>query len=206
MLRANAKCRLVLRNQFVGRPRSNLHKATTKLDRVINNGNNQANRVTAHLAPRARARAHAIVSLSACSKGIFRATEDHRIHKRYRPVDNGQRNKVAGAVVLLLIVQYDAVVRVRFELDLDAEFVISFQPVHPDVAFAVKGGHLVIPFVDLLVAQQPGVIWAAHADESRAGQVDARGGHVTRIREARTKFLRWRHRHVIGFDRKFIFF
>lgn len=75
-----------------------------------------------------------------------------RHDKEYRPVDNGQRNKIAGAVVLLLIVQYDSVVRVCFELDLDAEFVIRFQPVHPDVAFAVKGGHFVIPLVDLLVA------------------------------------------------------
>lgn len=72
--------------------------------------------------------------------------------KRYQPVDNGQRDKVAGAIVFLLIVQYDSVVRIRFELDLDAEFVIRFQPVHPDVAFAVKGRYVVIPLVDLLIA------------------------------------------------------
>lgn len=81
-------------------------------------------------------------------KAYFRDNRD----KRYQPVDNGQRDKVAGAVVFLLIVQYDSVVRIRFELDLDAEFVIRFQSVHPDVAFAVKGRYVVIPLVDLLVA------------------------------------------------------
>lgn len=89
--------------------------------------------------------------------------------KRYRPVDNSQRNKVTGAVALLLIVQYDSVVRVRFELDLDAEFVICFQSAHSDVAFTVKGRYLVISLVDLLVTQKSGIIWPADADESCAG-------------------------------------
>lgn len=97
-----------------------------------------------------------------------------------------------------MIVQYDSVVRVRFELHLDAEFVIRFQPVHPDVAFAVKGRYLVIPLVDLLVAQQPGVIWSADTDESCTGQVDAGRGHVAGIRETRAKFLGRRHRDVIS--------
>lgn len=98
-------------------------------------------------------------------KHIFKNNRE----KRYQPVDNGQRDKVAGAVVFLLIVQYDSIVRICFELDLDAEFVICFQPVHPDVAFTVKGRYLVIPLVDLLVAQQPGVIWSADTHESCAG-------------------------------------
>lgn len=86
--------------------------------------------------------------------------------EEYQPVDNGQRDKVAGAVVFLLIVQYNSVVCVCFELNFDAEFVIRFQPIHPDVAFAVKGRYLVIPLVDLFVAQQPGVIWSTDTDES----------------------------------------
>lgn len=109
----------------------------------------------------------AICLLIIFKEHIF-GTKDYR-DKRYRPVDDSQRNKVAGAVALLLIVQYDSVVRVRFELDLDAEFVICFQPAHPDVAFTVKGWYLVIPLVDLLVAQQSGIIWSADTDESRAG-------------------------------------
>lgn len=99
---------------------------------------------------------------------MYFESEDYR-DKRYRPIDNGQRNKVTGSVALLLIVQHDSVVRVRFELDLDAEFVIRLQPAHPDVAFTVKGRYLVIPLVDLLVAQQSGIIWPADADESCAG-------------------------------------
>jgi len=102
------------------------------------------------------------------------------LNKKYQPVNNGQRDEVASSVALLLIVQYDPVIRVRFELDLDAEFVIRFQPIHPDVTFAVERGHLVIPLVDLLVAQQPRVIRPASADESRAGQIDARRSHVAR--------------------------
>lgn len=102
------------------------------------------------------------------SKSIFFEKENYR-DKRYQPVDNSQRNKVAGAVALLLIVQYDSVVRVCFELDLDAEFVIRFQPTHPDIAFTVKGWYLVISLVDLLVAQQSGIIWPADTDESCAG-------------------------------------
>jgi len=118
--------------------------------------------------------------------------------KRYQPVDNGQRDKVAGAVIFLLIVQYDSVVRIRFELDLDAEFVIRFQPVHPDVAFAVKGGYLVISLVNLLIAQQPGVVWSADTDKSCAGQVDAGRGHVAGVRKTRAKFLGRCYRNVIG--------
>ena len=47
-------------------------------------------------------------------------------NKKYQPIDNGQRDKVAGAVIFLLIIQYDSVVRIRFKLNLDAEFVIRF--------------------------------------------------------------------------------
>lgn len=118
--------------------------------------------------------------------------------ERYRPVDNRQRNKVAGAVAFLLIVQYDSVIGVSFEFNFDAEFMIRFQPVHPDVTFAVKGRYLVISLVDFLIAQQPGVIRPTDADESCAGQVDARRSHMTGIRETRAELLSRRHRHIIG--------
>jgi len=121
--------------------------------------------------------------------------------EKYQPVNNGQRDEVASSVVLLLIVQYDSVIRVRFELDLDAEFVIRFQPIHPDVALAVEGGHVVIPLVDLFVAQQSRVIRPASADESRAGQIDACRGHVARRRQASAELLGRRHRHVISWSR-----
>lgn len=74
------------------------------------------------------------------------------IYNKYRPVDDGQRQEVPSAVILLLVVKYNPIVSVRLELDLDTELVVSLQSAHSDVAFAVERRYLVIPFVDLLVA------------------------------------------------------
>ena len=113
------------------------------------------------------------------------------------PIDNGERNKVPSAILFLLIVEQNAILRVGLELDLDADLDVGLQSVHAHIALAVEGGDLVVAPIDLLVAVEARVVLAALTGVGGAREVDARRRHVAGEGETRAELLRRCHWRVV---------